>query len=116
MTRRVQPVAAPPARGGRSEVALWRLSFGAPARLLTRLDTLLASAVLRLKRIDPLPVSTMWQWCVRRSSSAVVILASPNTLDHSTKSRLVVINTLVCSDNRLSRWNSSAPPAWLKGS
>jgi len=34
-----------------------------------------------------LPVSTMWQWCVRRSSSAVVILASPKTVDHSAKSR-----------------------------
>ena len=32
-----------------------------------------------------------------RSSSAVVILASPNTLDHSLKSKLVVIITLVCS-------------------
>ena len=32
-----------------------------------------------------------------RSSSAVVILASPNTLDHSLKSRFVVIITLVCS-------------------
>lgn len=47
----------------------------------------LASAVLRLKRIDSLPVSTMWQWWVRRSSSAAVIFASPNTLDHSAKSR-----------------------------
>ena len=28
---------------------------------------------------------------------AVVILASPNTLDHSAKLRLVVITTLVCS-------------------
>jgi hypothetical protein len=43
----------------------------------------LATAVLCMKRWDSLPVSTMWQWCVSRSSSAVVILASPNTLDHS---------------------------------
>jgi hypothetical protein len=57
----------------------------------------LAWAVAVLKRIDSLPVSTMWQWCVSRSSSAVVILASPKTLDHSAKSRLVVIITLVCS-------------------
>jgi Rod binding domain-containing protein len=34
---------------------------------------------------------------VSRSSSAVVIFASPNTLDHSAKSRLVVTITLVCS-------------------
>ncbi len=39
----------------------------------------------------------MWQWWVSRSSRAVVILASPNTLDHSAKLRLVVITTLVCS-------------------
>jgi hypothetical protein len=31
-----------------------------------------------LKRQLSLPVSTMSQWCVRRSSSAVVIFASPN--------------------------------------
>lgn len=29
------------------------------------------------------------QWCVRRSSSAVVIFVSPNIVDHSPKSRLV---------------------------
>jgi transposase len=33
----------------------------------------------------------------RRSSSAVVILASPNTLGHSPKARLVVTITEVCS-------------------
>ena len=48
-----------------------------------------ATAVLRKKRWLSLPVSTMWQWCVSRSSSAVVIFASPNTLDHSAKSRLL---------------------------
>src|ERR1035441_3637590 len=37
----------------------------------------------------------MWQWCVSRSSSAVVILASTNTLDHSAKSGLVGMTTLV---------------------
>jgi hypothetical protein len=42
----------------------------------------------------------MWQWCVIRSSSAVVIFASPNTLDHSAKLRLVVMITLVCSYTR----------------
>ena len=49
------------------------------------------------------------------SSSAVVILASPNTLVHSEKLRLVVIATLVCSYSLDSRWNSKAPPAWLNG-
>ena len=43
-----------------------------------------------MKRQLSLPVSTMSQWCVSRSSSAVVILASPNTLGHSPKARLVV--------------------------
>ena len=57
----------------------------------------LAAIVLCLKRKDSLPVSTMWQWCVSRSNSAVVILASPNTADHSEKLKLVVITTLVCS-------------------
>jgi hypothetical protein len=38
----------------------------------------------------------MWQWWVSRSNSAVVILASMNTLDHSEKLKLVVITTLVC--------------------
>jgi hypothetical protein len=50
-----------------------------------------------LKRQLSFPVSTMSQWCVRRSSSAVVILASPNTLGHSPKARLVVTITEVCS-------------------
>jgi hypothetical protein len=36
-------------------------------------------------------------WCVSRSSSTVVIFASPDTLDHSAWVRLVVIITLVCS-------------------
>ena len=45
---------------------------------------------LTLKRQLSLPVSTMSQWCVRRSSNAVVIFGSPNTLGHSPKARLVV--------------------------
>ena len=32
----------------------------------------LATAVLCMNRCDSLPVSTMWQWCVSLSSSAVV--------------------------------------------
>ena len=43
-----------------------------------------------LKRQLSLPVSMMSQWCVSRSSNAVVILASPKTLGHSAKARLVV--------------------------
>ena len=50
-----------------------------------------------LNRQLSLPVSTMSQWCVRRSSRAVVIFASPNTLGHSPKARLVVTSTEVCS-------------------
>src|SRR5271166_2864486 len=41
-----------------------------------------------LKRQLSLPVSTMSQWWVRRSSSAVVIFGSPKTLGHSPKARL----------------------------
>jgi hypothetical protein len=42
-------------------------------RALSRAFTRLPASVLdRLKRIDSLPVSTMWQWWVRRSSKAVV--------------------------------------------
>ena len=43
-----------------------------------------------LNRQLSLPVSTISQWWVRLSRSAVVILASPKTLGHSAKSRLVV--------------------------
>ena len=50
-----------------------------------------------LKRQLSLPVSTISQWWVRRSSSAVVILASPKTLGHSPKARLVVTMIEVCS-------------------
>ena len=57
----------------------------------------LGAAELALNRKLSLPVSRMWQWWVRRSSSAVVILASPNTPAHSLKLRLVVMATLVRS-------------------
>ena len=50
-----------------------------------------------LKRQLSLPVSTMSQWWVSRSRSAVVILASPKTLGHSPKARLVVTITEVRS-------------------
>ena len=43
-----------------------------------------------LKRQLSLPVSTISQWWVRRSSRAVVILGSPKTDGHSPKARLVV--------------------------
>ena len=39
------------------------------------------------KRQLSFPVSTISQWWVSRSSSAVVILASPKTLGHSPKKR-----------------------------
>ena len=54
-------------------------------------------AALALNRKLSFPVSRMWQWWVRRSSSAVVILASPNTPAYSLKLRLVVMTTLVRS-------------------
>jgi len=63
----------------------------------------LAVALLWRKRCDSLPVSTIWQWCVSRSSKAVVIFASPNTLAHSPNVRLVVIITLVRSYSLESR-------------
>ena len=56
-----------------------------------------AVTALCLYRKDSLPVSMMWQWCVSRSRSAVVILASIKTLLHSANARLVVIITLVRS-------------------
>ena len=43
-----------------------------------------------LKRQLSLPVSTMSQWCVRRSSSAVVIFGSVKTVAHSPNARFVV--------------------------
>ena len=62
-----------------SPMRVWRLS---PSRLNRKLS---------------FPVSRMWQRWARRSSSAVVILASPNTVAHSPKLRLVVMMTLVRS-------------------
>ena len=50
-----------------------------------------------LKRQLVLPVSMMSQWWVRRSSMAVVILASPKTWGQSAKARLVVISSEVFS-------------------
>jgi hypothetical protein len=50
---------------------------------------------LAFKRKLSFPVSRMWQWCVSRSSIAVVILASPKMPAHSEKLRLVVMATLV---------------------
>jgi chemotaxis protein MotB len=52
---------------------------------------------------DVLPVSIMLQWWVTRSSSAVVIFASPNTDTHSPNSRFVVMMTLVVSYSLLIR-------------
>ena len=104
-----------PPRGARSDVGLgWRLLVG-PSRLLTRLDALLGhrravqEPVALVARLDD--VAVMCQ----PVQHAVVIFASPNTLDHSAKSRLLVIITLVCSYSFDSRWNSNAPPAWLNG-
>ena len=56
-----------------------------------------AASMLALKRKLSFPVSRMWQRWVRRSRSAVVILASPKTVAHSLKLRLVVMMTLVRS-------------------
>lgn len=47
-------------------------------------------AELFLNRKLSFPVSRMWQRWVRQSSRAVVILASPKTVAHSLKLRLVV--------------------------
>ena len=52
-----------------------------------------AAAELALKRKLLFPVSRTWQRWVSRSSSAVVILASPNTVAHSLKLKLVVMTT-----------------------
>ena len=50
-----------------------------------------------LNRQLSFPVSTMSQWWVSRSRSAVVILGSPKTAGHSPKARLVVTMTEVRS-------------------
>ncbi len=61
------------------------------------LHIFLAAAQLALHLKLSFPVSRMWQRWVRRSSKAVVILASPTTLAHLLKLRLMVMTTLVRS-------------------
>ena len=41
--------------------------------------------------VTVMPVSTMWQWWVRRSSRAAVIFVSLKTRGHSPKARWVVM-------------------------
>ena len=62
-----------------------------------------------------LPVSTMSQWCVRRSSRALVMRASPNTAVHSLNGRFVVMIIGVCSYRREAKWNRSWPPPRARG-
>lgn len=83
-----------------AEVKGWLVSFSFRASV----------SELTLKRMPSLPVSRMWQQWIRRSSNAVVILASPWTVLHSLNLWLVVMTTLFWSQNLLSRWSSSAPP------
>src|SRR3546814_2060403 len=59
-----------------------------------------------LKRQLSLPVSTISQWWVTRSSSAVVILGSPKTVGHSPNARFVVMMTLVRSEEHTSELQS----------
>ncbi len=55
------PRAAPDQSGSASATVF------APLHVVSRASVrFLALVVLRLKRIDSLPVSTMWQWCVKR--------------------------------------------------
>ena len=76
-------------RSGRASGAVrWSGGFAREAALGVGLDQ-----ARFLKRQLSLPVSTMSQWWVSRSSRAVVILASPKTLGHSPKARLVVTIT-----------------------
>jgi len=89
------PVCPPRARPG------GRVRGGGLARDQTRF----------LKRQLSLPVSMNSQWWVSRSSSAVVILASPNTLRHSPKVRLVVTITEVRRPRTASRSSSVAGDA-----
>ena len=49
----------------------------------------------------------MSQWWVKRSSSAVVILASPNTLGHSPNARLVVMMIEVRSRDPSPKFDTS---------
>jgi hypothetical protein len=61
-----------------------------PGRARISKEPFLEAQARFLNRQLSLPVSTISQWWVRRSSSAVVIFGSPNTLGHSPKARLVV--------------------------
>ena len=68
-----------------------------PNRDVTKPRSHRAAQLRFLNRQLVLPVSMMSQWWVRRSSIAVVILASPNTWGQSAKARLVVISREVFS-------------------
>ncbi len=76
-----------------------RVGVAQPADQGSRMSCAQAALHARfLKRQLSLPVSTISQWWVSRSSSAVVILASPaNTLGHSPNARLVVTTIEVVS-------------------
>ena len=86
----------PPPEGGGTRLTRWSLSVAQAGQ--ARFSGRGGSGQARfLKRQLSLPVSTMSQWWVSRSRSAVVILASPKTLGHSPKARLVVTITEVRS-------------------
>jgi hypothetical protein len=53
-----------------------------------------------LKRQLLLPVSMISQWWDRRSSSAGVIVASPNTVGHSPKARLAMMTRMLRTNVR----------------
>ena len=76
----------PSAREGCSERGAWRR---AASRWRSGSRPLSRQVRWRMRQLS-LPVSTMSQWWVSRSRSAVVILASPKTLGHSAKVKLVV--------------------------
>jgi len=68
----------------------FRLCFGGQALVKASVSSFVfreAAAELALKRKLSFPVSRMGQRCVRRSSSAVVIFASPKTVAHALKLR-----------------------------
>ena len=68
-----------------------------------------AASELALKRKLSFPVSRMWQRWVRRSRSAVVILASPKIVAHSLKLRSVARRCSVRWKSWLRRWKSKCP-------
>ena len=74
-----------------------------------------ALAVLWRKRYDSLPVSTMWQWCVSLSSSAVVSFASPNTLAHSPERQVGGDHDAGVLVELGQQMEQQGPPAWLNG-